>query len=94
MNVTMFVIIVVAVLIVVGLCALAFKKNKKMLAVILPAAVVLGGVGFVLFNTVFYNNSDSVEVYNPDEKKISLSVDNHLDVNEHFFCEIFERQRV
>ena len=85
MNVTMFVIIVVAVLIVVGLCALAFKKNKKMLAVILPAAVVLGGVGFVLFNTVFYNNSDSVEVYNPDEKKIPLSVDNHLDVNEHFF---------
>ncbi len=69
-------IIVLAILII--LFIIFFKKKRGAAVIMLVSTIILGMVGILLYNTVFYNNANKVTITNGYDKDFSINVKNHL----------------
>nr|MDE6760261.1 hypothetical protein [Lachnospiraceae bacterium] len=76
---------VLAILII--LFIMLFKKKRGATVIMLVSTIILGIVGLLLYNTVFYNNSDRVTITDGYDKDFSINVKNHLIQYEYTYAQ-------
>lgn len=74
-NLLIFIIIIA---ILIMLMVILFRKKKGVAVVLLASVFIVCLVGVLLYNTVFYNNSDKITITNGNDEEFSINVENHL----------------
>lgn len=80
-------ILIVVIVMLIVLFIMLFKKNKGMAIAVFTFIFALCMIIILLYNTVFYNNSDKVTIKNGNDMSISINVDNHLLKYEYTFAQ-------
>lgn len=87
MNLFIALIFIIVLAILIILFIMHFKKKKGATVIMLVSTIILGIVGLLLYNTVFYNNSDKVTITDGYDNDFSINVKNHLIQYEYTYAQ-------
>lgn len=83
-------IIIFVILLLIFMCTsiiFLFLKNRSIALIIVLCIMLLAGFGFILYNTLLYNNQKVVSVYNSEDKEFSIQINHHKIQYEYQFMQ-------
>ena len=87
MQILIIIAIIAVALTIMDSLFLLLKTKKKLFFAITGGLFCIGIAGVLIYNLVFYNNSDNVTIKNSEEIDISVKIKNHLLNYEYYFAQ-------